>query len=264
VTVRTLVMGVLNVTEDSFSDGGLWLDPQVAVRHGLDLVAAGADLIDVGGESTRPGAVRVDEQVELARVVPVVRELAAAGVLVSVDTMRSRVARAACEAGATVVNDVSGGTADPEILEVAAGAGAVMVLTHTRGPSADMQTRATYGDVVAEVTVELLQRRDAALRAGIASDLVVLDPGIGFAKTSAHNWALLAALPQLVALGHRVLVGASRKSFLGELLQGREPSGRDAGTHAVTALAAREGVWCVRVHDVGPSADAVRVVAAMA
>jgi len=227
------------------------------VAFGLRLSAQGADLVDVGGESTRPGASRVTPEVEAERVVPVVRALTAAGVTCSVDTMRSSVAVAAVEAGAVLVNDVSGGLADPGMLTAVASLGTPYVVMHWRGQSADMQTRAVYDDVVAEVCGELQQRLAACAEAGIEE--VVVDPGLGFAKTAEHNWALLRALPRLQELGP-LLLGSSRKAFLGALLDGREPKGRDAATTALTVLAAEAGVWGVRVHDVQGSADAVRVV----
>ena len=263
---RTRVMGVVNVTPDSFSDG--YPTTERAVRHGRDLLAAGADLLDVGGESTRPGAPRVPEDEELRRVLPVVEALVAAGAVVSIDTMRAPVARAAVDAGALLVNDVSGGLADPEMLDVVAGLGVAYVAMHWRGHSVDMQQRAGYTDVVAEVCAELLARRRAVLAAGIAADRLLLDPGLGFAKQGPHSWSLLHALPQLSALGQPLLVGASRKAFLGELLADdagvRRPAGeRDAATAALTVLIAQAGAWAVRVHDVAPSADAVRVVAAV-
>ncbi len=250
-------MGVLNVTPDSFSDGGDHATVETAITYGLRLAAEGADLVDVGGESTRPGAHRVPADVEAARVVPVVAALSQQGVRCSVDTMRASVAVAAVEAGAVLVNDVSGGLSDPGMLAAVAATGSPYVVMHWRGHSADMQTRAVYGDVVGEVCDELGQRLEACERAGIAE--VVVDPGIGFAKTAEHNWALLRALPRLQALGP-LLLGSSRKAFLGALLDGREPKGRDAATTALTALAADAGVWGVRVHDVAGSADAVRVV----
>nr|WP_181399882.1 dihydropteroate synthase [Actinokineospora spheciospongiae] len=261
-------MGVLNVTPDSFSDGGRYLDVDDAVHHGLALWRRGADLVDVGGESTRPGAARVDAATESARVVPVVRALAAAGVAVSVDTTRARVAEAAVEAGARVVNDVSGGLADPDMAKVAAATGVPWVLMHWRGHSRDMDSLAEYTDVVAEVRAELLAQVDAAVAAGVATDRIVLDPGLGFAKNGAHNWALLRHLDSLVGLGFPVLVGASRKRFLGTLLAApdgtpRPPDGREDATAAITALAAAAGAWGVRVHDVDRSLDAVAVVAAM-
>jgi dihydropteroate synthase len=263
---RTRVMGVVNVTPDSFSDGGRHLDPAAAVRHGRRLLDEGADLLDVGGESTRPGAARVAEDEELARVLPVVGGLVAAGAVVSVDTMRAGVARAALDAGATVVNDVSGGLADPDMLPLVAERGCPYVVMHWRGHSAGMQTRADYADVVRDVTAELTARRDAARAAGVAADRLVLDPGLGFAKQAEHSWALVAALPDLARLGP-LLVGASRKGFLGALLAApdgapRPADERDGATAAVTVLAARAGAWAVRVHAVRASADAVRVVAA--
>jgi dihydropteroate synthase len=266
-TERCLVMGVVNVTPDSFSDGGLWLDPDAAVRHGLDLVAEGADLVDVGGESTRPGAGRPARDEELRRVLPVVRALAAEGVPVSIDTMRSEVAQAALEAGALVVNDVSGGLADEAMAQVVAAARVPFVVMHWRGPSATMSSLASYGDVVVDVVAELRARLDALVAAGVDADQVVLDPGLGFAKDAGHNWALLGRLDELHALGRPVLVGASRKRFLGSLLaddagEPRPVEQREAATTATTVLAAQAGAWCVRVHDVRPSADAVRVVAA--
>jgi dihydropteroate synthase len=264
---RCVVMGVLNVTPDSFSDGGRWSDQDAAVRHGLDMVAEGADLVDVGGESTRPGADRVDADEEIRRVLPAVRELAAAGVLVSVDTTRAAVAAAALDAGARMVNDVSGGLADPQMAKMVAAAEVPWVLMHWRGHSRDMQALARYGDVVAEVRTELSRQADAALAAGVGPDRIVLDPGLGFAKTAEHNWALLARLDELVALGYPVLIGASRKSFLGRLLAG--PDGapapvdrREDATVATGVLAAVKGAWGLRVHEVRPTVDAMKVVAA--
>ena len=265
---RCAVMGVVNVTPDSFSDGGLWLDPAAAVAHGLELVARGADLVDVGGESTRPGAQRVTEQEELRRVVPVVRELAAAGVVVSVDTMRAAVAEQAVAAGARLVNDVSGGLADPAMAALVADAGVPFVVMHWRGQSVDMDRLAVYRDVVAEVAAELTERVEVLLAAGVREEQLILDPGLGFAKTTEHNWALLAGLDALHALGRPVLVAASRKRFLGTLLADPETGElrparqRDDATAAVSVLSARAGAWAVRVHDVAGTADAVRVVAA--
>ncbi|HZC25732.1 MAG TPA: dihydropteroate synthase [Actinopolymorphaceae bacterium] len=264
---RALVAGVLNVTPDSFSDGGRWLAPDLAIAHGHQLLAEGADLVDVGGESTRPGAARPTQDEELRRVVPVVRALAGAGALVSIDTMRAGVARAAVEAGAVMVNDVSGGLADAGMLPFVAGAGTAYVCMHWRGHADQMHTRAGYDDVVGEVIAELRARLDAAYAAGIPADRIALDPGLGFAKTAEHNWALLGALDQLVALGHPVLVGASRKAFLGSLLadpttgESRRTLDRDDASAAVAALAARAGVWCVRTHAVRPALDAVKVAA---
>ncbi|MFB4298023.1 dihydropteroate synthase [Actinomadura sp. NTSP31] len=267
---RCLVMGVVNVTPDSFSDGGSWFDPEKAVRHGLDLVAEGADIVDVGGESTRPGAQRVSLDEELRRVVPVIEALTEENVPVSVDTMRAEVAEAAVAVGARLVNDVSGGLADPDMPRVVAAAGVPYVVMHWRGHSHDMQTRSVYADVVREVREELLHRVDAVLREGVDPSMVVLDPGLGFAKspTAGHNWALLAHLDEFIGTGYPILVGASRKSFFTTLLA--EPDGTrrpfaecDDATVAVTSLAATAGAWCVRVHRVRPNVDAVRVAAAI-
>jgi dihydropteroate synthase len=264
---RCLVMGVVNVTPDSFSDGGLWLDAGAALQHGRDLVAQGADLVDVGGESTRPGADRVDVDEELHRVLPVVSGLAAEGVLVSVDTMRAEVARLALDAGAVMVNDVSGGLADDAMAGVVAASGAPFVVMHWRGHSATMNALAQYDDVVADVVRELGGRVEALVNAGVDPEQLVLDPGLGFAKQAEHNWAVLARLDELAVLGRPLLVGASRKRFLGSLLS--DPDGepravpdREAATVATTVIAAMAGAWCVRVHDVPGNADAVRVVQA--
>ena len=259
---RCLVMGVLNVTPDSFSDGGEFLDADAAVAHGRRMVDEGADLVDVGGESTRPGALRVDAEEELRRVLPVVDALSGAGVPVSIDTSRATVAEAALDAGARLVNDVTAG-ADPAMAKLVAARGCAYVAMHSRGPSADMARRAVYDDVVAEVCGELRQRVDDLVAAGVDRGQLVLDPGLGFAKTAEHSWALLAALPALVAVGLPLLVGTSRKSFLGSLLDGRAVSDRDDATQATTALIAAAGAWAVRVHAVRPAADAVRVAAAM-
>jgi dihydropteroate synthase len=266
-TERCLVMGVVNVTPDSFSDGGQWFDEAAAIQHGFDLVREGADIVDVGGESTRPGAARVSLEEELARVVPVIRALDAEGVAVSVDTMRAEVARAAVDAGAKLVNDVSGGLADPDMPRVVAATGVPYVVMHWRGHSHDMNSRAVYADVVTEVREELRKRVDLVLAEGVSKEQIVLDPGLGFAKNAEHNWALLAGMPRLAELGYPLLIGASRKRFLGRLLAGPDGTPRpfsrsDDATLAVTALAAHAGAWCVRVHEVGPNADAVRVAAA--
>ncbi|MFC5723751.1 dihydropteroate synthase [Streptomyces gamaensis] len=266
---RCAVMGVVNVTPDSFSDGGRWFDTEVAVKRGLDLVAGGADLVDVGGESTRPGAARVDEAEELRRVVPVVRGLAEEGVVVSVDTMRASVAEAAVAAGARLVNDVSGGLADPAMVPAVAAAGVPFVVMHWRGFSAGMNSRAVYGDVLGEVVAELRQRLDAVVAGGVDPGRIVVDPGLGFAKNAEHDLALVAGLGRFRReLGLPVLVAASRKRFLGRVLAGGSEEvpparERDAATAAVSTLAAREGAWAVRVHEVRASADAVRVVQAV-
>ncbi|MBB4784517.1 dihydropteroate synthase [Streptomyces rapamycinicus] len=265
---RCAVMGVVNVTPDSFSDGGRWFDTDLAVKHGLDLVAAGADLVDVGGESTRPGAARVDEAEELRRVIPVVRELAAAGAVISVDTMRAAVAERAVAAGARLVNDVSGGGADPAMVPMVAAAGVPFVVMHWRGQSIDMNNRAVYADVVGEVVAELRAGLERAVAGGVDPERIVVDPGLGFAKDADHDLALVARLSALRELGRPLLVAASRKRFLGRVLAGDGGSPppareRDAATAAVSALAAREGAWAVRVHEVRASADAVRVARAI-
>jgi dihydropteroate synthase len=262
-------MGVVNVTPDSFSDGGAWFDPDAAIRHGLGLVAEGADIVDVGGESTRPGAQRVSLQEELRRVIPVIGALAGQGVPVSVDTMRAEVADAAVAVGARLVNDVSGGLADPAMPRVVAKAAVPYVVMHWRGHSHDMDTRAVYTDVVREVTDELRGRIDAIVHEGVDRSQLIVDPGLGFAKRPEdnHNWTLLAHLSELMQLGHPVLVAASRKRFLGRLLAGPDGTPRpfadsDDATVAISALAAAAGAWCVRVHKVRPNADAVRTAAA--
>lgn len=261
---RTLVMGIVNVTPDSFSDGGQFFDTESAVAHGLALVDEGADIVDVGGESTRPGSVRVDLDTELARVLPVVTALSDAGVPVSIDTTRAEVATAAVGAGAVLVNDVSGGLADPDMLAAVADCGAAYLAMHWRGHAVDMQSRASYTDVVAEVTAELDQRVTAARAAGIASSHLVIDPGLGFAKTAEHNWELLRHLDALSALGLPILLGTSRKRFLGELLSDehgpRPVQERDDATTALTALMAATGVWGVRTHTVRSQRDAIAVV----
>lgn len=266
---RCLVMGILNVTPDSFSDGGRFAGLDDAVRHGTALVEAGADVVDVGGESTRPGAERVPVEEEIRRVLPVVTELAAAGLSTTIDTTRAEVAAAALAAGAVGVNDVSGGLADPEMAGLVAQSGCPWVLMHWRGHSRDMATLATYGDVVNDVRTELCRRVDAALAAGVGSEQLILDPGLGFAKTAEHNWALLDRLDALLDLGLPLLIGASRKAFLGLLLAdatGRPapPDLRDDATAAITALVAERGVWGVRVHEPAANVDAVKAIAAWA
>jgi dihydropteroate synthase len=267
---RCLVMGVVNVTPDSFSDGGLWYGADAAIAHGLELVAQGADIVDVGGESTRPGSQRISLEEELRRVGPVVTELVKVGVPVSIDTMRAEVAEFALAAGAVLVNDVSGGLADPRMPALVAAAGASYVVMHWRGHSHDMYSRAVYDDVVREVRDELTKRVETAVAAGVDPGHIVVDPGLGFGKRPEHNWPLLASLPTIgVLAGHTfpVLVGASRKGFLGTLLADqdgtpRASADREGATVATTALAAAAGAWCVRVHQVPANADAVRVAAA--
>jgi dihydropteroate synthase len=267
---RCLVMGVVNVTPDSFSDGGQWYGADAAIGHGLELAGQGADIVDVGGESTRPGAQRIDEDTELRRIGPVVTELVRAGLPVSIDTMRARVAEYALNAGVQLVNDVSGGLADPDVPRLVAAAGVGYVVVHWRGHSRDMYLRAAYADVVPEVRDELSRRVDAVVHAGADPGRIVVDPGLGFGKRPEHNWPLLAHLAELGTLAggtFPVLVGASRKRFLGNLLAGPDGTPRpfadsDGATVAVTALAAAAGAWCVRVHQVPLNADAVRVAAA--
>jgi dihydropteroate synthase len=262
---RPLVMGVVNVTPDSFSDGGRFLAADQAVDHGLAMLADGADLLDIGGESTRPGATRPLVSEELARVIPVISALAEQAALISVDTMRAEVAAAALDAGATVVNDVSGGLADPAILRVVAERDAAYVAMHWRGHADTMQQRASYADVVGEVRDELRRRVDDALAAGVSPDRLAVDPGLGFAKTADHNWQLLQQLPALDALELPILLGSSRKSFLGALLaddRGPRPVlDREDANVALTTLAALLGVWAVRVHEARGSVDALKVVA---
>ena len=264
---RPRLMGIVNVTPDSFSDGGRWDTTEAAVAHGRELLAEGADLLDIGGESTRPGATRPLLAEELGRVVPVIEQLAAAGAVVSVDTMRCEVAEAACRAGARVVNDVSGGLADPDILRVVAAYDVTYVAMHWRAHSDHMQELAVYdgpGGVVAGVRRELAERMEAALAAGVAEHRLVLDPGLGFAKTAEQNWQLLQGLDEIAALGRPLLVGSSRKSFLGSLLgddRGPRPVGeREHANVALTTLLAERGVWGLRVHEVRASMDALRVV----
>jgi len=265
---RLVVIGVLNVTPDSFSDGGRFTSLDEAVAHGCRLADDGADLVDVGGESTRPGADRVDAAEEERRVVPVIEALVANGIRVSIDTYRAVVAERALAAGASVVNDVSGGLGDPDMAAVVRAAGCPWILMHWRGHSRRMQDLAHYVDVVDDVRRELAERVEAANQAGISSDRIVIDPGLGFAKTAEHNWALLAHLDVLVGFGLPVLIGASRKSFLGRVLA--DPAGtprpvgeREAATVALTAYAATQGAWGVRVHDVRANVDAARTIAAV-
>jgi dihydropteroate synthase len=257
------VVGVLNVTPDSFSDGGRFLDPGAAVDHALRMVSEGADLVDVGGESTRPGAAPVPEEEELARVIPVLRALARSRfpVPVSIDTSRAAVARAAFDAGAALVNDVRA-LADPEMARVVAASGAPVVLMHMRGTPADMRERATYRDLVGEVRAELAAAMARAEAAGVARDQIVLDPGIGFAKTAGQSVEILARLPELLSLGRPILVGPSRKSFIGALT-GAPPEERLPGTLAAVAAAVLAGATFIRVHDVAASRQAVQVASAL-
>lgn len=264
---RTAVMGIVNVTEDSFSDGGRWLDIDAAIDHARDLVAAGADIIDVGGESTRPGATRVDPDVERSRVIPVIRALSEEGIATSIDTMRASVAAAAAEAGVKLINDVSGGLADRVMYSVMADTQLPVCLMHWKTVRfGDAAGSADHGgDVVADVHQTLDKLVTSALNAGVKEDNITIDPGLGFAKTQEDNWALLRALPEFIAGPYPVLVGASRKRFLMAVRAARGlqsgPVDADPATAAVTAIAAHMGAWCVRVHEVAVSRDAVDVAA---
>ncbi|QGF25170.1 dihydropteroate synthase [Raineyella fluvialis] len=260
-------MGIVNVTPDSFSDGGDHSDTASAVRHGLALLAEGADMLDVGGESTRPGIERTPEAEELRRVVPVVEELAARGAIVSVDTMRASVARATAAAGATIINDVSGGLADPQMYAAVAESGCAYVVMHWRGHSTEMDRHTGYTDVVGQVRDEIAERVELALAAGIAADDIIVDPGIGFAKTREQDWELLRQVGVLSGLGYPVLIGVSRKRFLGEVLAetrlAHTPKDRDFATAAVTGWMAERGIWAVRTHEVRAQRDAIAVVQAL-
>ena len=246
-----LVMGILNVTPDSFADGGRYNSLETALQRGREMIAEGVDIIDIGGESTRPGAERVSGDEELARVIPVVTELAQDGVVISIDTMRASTALAAVEAGAQIINDVSGGLADPTMLTVAAQLKLPYIAMHWRGASKDMNSRAVYGDVVHDVIDELEERVRAALDAGISKDNLIIDPGIGFAKDADHNWKIIDHIDEFVSLGYRVLVGGSRKRFLG----GDTPDEREAASVALTKRLSTSGIWGVRVHSVKPHKD---------
>jgi dihydropteroate synthase len=246
-----IVMGILNVTPDSFADGGRHNDFEAAVNHGHQMLAEGVDIIDIGGESTKPGVERVSEEEELTRVIPVIKELAKTGARISIDTMRASTARAAISAGAQIINDVSGGLADPEMLPTAAQLGVPYIAMHWRGHSKDMNSRAVYGDVVKDVISELLERIDAALNAGITKGNLIIDPGIGFAKEAHHNWEIIDSIDEFVALGYPVLVGGSRKRFLG----GDNPDEREAATIELTKRLSTSGIWGVRVHSVKAHKD---------
>ncbi|MBE4695552.1 dihydropteroate synthase [Brevibacterium casei] len=267
--MATQIMGVLNVTPDSFSDGGRWFDQSSAVAHGLDLLSSGADILDIGGESTRPGATRVDEAEELRRVIPVVRELAGAGARISVDTMRARVAAAAIDAGAQIINDVSAGLSDPAMLSVAADTGVPIVLMHWRGYLDRADASFHYDDVVAEVIAELRTRIDAAVAAGVDPADIIVDPGLGFSKNAEHNWQILAGLSEFAVFDQRLLVAASRKRFIASLVSPEDPAQageaeKDEATAVISAFAAQAGAWAVRVHDPASSALACRVAGAIA
>lgn len=264
----THILGVVNVTDDSFSDGGQFVRQSDAVAHGLALASAGADIIDVGGQSTRPGSAPIRQKIEMQRVIPVIKELASHGINISVDTMRAEVAAAAIDAGANMVNDVSGGRADPEMAPLVAERGVPWILMHWRSKDfIHTPTTRNYGDVVADVSRELMESVEVAIKAGVAPEKLILDPGLGFAKTAHHNWLLLQSIPDLQELGYPILIGASRKRFLGSLLTDlkgveRPPDGRETATAVITALGALHEVWGVRVHDVTASMDALKVVRA--
>jgi dihydropteroate synthase len=261
---RPVVLGVLNVTPDSFSDGGRHGEPSAAVDAGLAMVAAGADVIDVGGESTRPGAAPVPVDEELQRILPVVRGLAGQGAIVSIDTTKAAVARAAVDAGAAIVNDVSAGRFDPELLTTVAELEVPYLAMHLRGEPRTMQHDPSYDDVVAEVFEYLAERLGALAAAGVPAERVAIDPGIGFGKTVAHNLTLLRRLREFTSLGRPVLIGASRKGFIGHLAQVPEPTDRLAGSVAVAAVAVASGARLVRVHDVAETVQAVKVAHAIA
>ena len=243
-----IVMGILNVTPDSFADGGRHNDYESAVNRGLEMIAEDVDIIDIGGESTKPGAERVAESEELNRVIPVIKTLAQHGAKISIDTMRASTAKAAIEAGAAIVNDVSGGLADPQMLTTVATLKVPYIAMHWRGHSKDMNSRAVYGDVVAEVISELQERIDAAIDAGIRREDLIIDPGIGFAKEANRNWEIIDSIDKFVALGYPVLIGASRKRFLG----GNNPDDRESASIALTQRLSTSGIWGVRVHSVRP------------
>ena len=257
---RTLVMGILNITPDSFADGGKYLSKEDAIKQGRRLIAEGADIIDVGGESTKPGVDRVSEADELERVIPVVTELVKDGAIISVDTMRSEVAKQAIAAGASYINDVSGGLADEKMASVIAQNPKIQYIAmHWRGHSKEMQKKAVYKDVVKEVKDELDERVSQLLKAGIDPEQIILDPGIGFAKESDHNWEILKNIERFQLLGYPLLIGASRKRFLGELVNAPEPDKREAATIALTTELARLKVWAVRTHAVKAHQDAISV-----
>jgi dihydropteroate synthase len=258
---RTLVLGILNVTPDSFADGGKFLDSKDAINQGRRLIAEGADIIDVGGESTRPGAERVSEDAEIKRVIPVITELVKDGAVISVDTTRAEVARQAIAAGATYVNDVSGGLADKKMAQlIAANPKVQYIVMHWRGESKDMQSKAIYKDVVKEVKDELDDRVSQLIKAGVQTEQIILDPGIGFAKEPEHNWAILQNIERFQLLGYPILIGASRKRFLGELVNAKDTDDREAASIALTAELARLNIWGVRTHSVKPHRDAIAVI----
>ena len=254
-------MGVLNITPDSFADGGRYLEYEAAINRAKEMIAEGVDIIDVGGESTRPGAPRISSDEERDRTIPVITELHALGAKISIDTTRSEIASAAIAAGATIVNDVSGGLADLQMATLIAKNPTVQYIAmHWRGESENMQERAIYKDVVQEVRHELQERVDALIKIGVNPEQIILDPGIGFAKTGEHNWELLRNIDRLQLLGYPILIGVSRKRFLGDLVGAPAPDDRESATIAITAEMARKGVWAVRTHSVKPHLDAIKVI----
>ena len=258
-----VVMGILNITPDSFADGGRYSDFDRAEARGIEMLEEGVDIIDVGGESTRPGSTRISEEEEMERILPVIQALSARGSLISVDTTRASTAQAAISAGAKIINDISAGLSDPTMLGLVASLDCPYIAMHSRGDSKDMQSRAIYKDVVKEVVDELSQRVSAALAAGVKPENLILDPGIGFAKEAEQNWLLLNNLESIEALGFPVLVGASRKRFLGQLVGSDLPDGRESATIALTTLLARRGTWGVRVHNGKSHRDAIAVAGRM-
>ena len=260
---RPVVMGILNVTPDSFADGGRFASFDAAVNRGLEMLTEGVDIIDIGGESTRPGSQRISSEEEMHRVLPVIKELSTSGAVISIDSKRALTAEAAVKAGALIVNDVSAGLSDPQMLSLVASLECPYIAMHSRGESVDMHARAIYKDVVIEVVNELADRVDASLAAGINPKNLILDPGIGFAKESEDNWAILKNLKAIMTLGYPVLIGASRKRFLGKLVGAEKADLRDSATIALTAILANSGIWGVRVHSVKPHRDAIEVARSM-
>lgn len=257
-------MGILNITPDSFADGGEHFEFEAALRRAKEMIAEGVDIIDVGGESTRPGATRISEEEERDRVIPIITELQPLGVTISVDTTRAEIAMAAIAAGATIVNDVSGGLADPDMVKVISANPTVQyIVMHWRGHSDEMDKQAVYENVVSEVKDELDARVTALISQGVQPEQIIIDPGIGFAKTAEHNWEILRNIDRLALLGYPILIGASRKRFLGPLVSGKSPADRECATLALTTLFAEKNIWGVRTHSVKPHVDAIRVVIEM-
>jgi dihydropteroate synthase len=258
---RTLVMGILNITPDSFADGGRHNSFESALARAKEMIEEGVDIIDIGGESTRPGAIRVSADEEIERTIPIITELKELGVATSIDTMRASTAQAAISAGASYVNDVSGGLADQKMAKLIATHPDIQYIAmHWRGHSEDMQSKATYKSVVGEVKDELENRVESLIKSGVTAEQIILDPGLGFAKTAEHNWEILRNLDRFALLGFPLLIGASRKSFLGALLEEPNPDQREAATIAITTEVARQGIWAVRTHGVKAHVDAIKVI----